>query len=121
MMLAKFFIPVLIYAAFLSCSQTNEGVGNELKSFTIENVDSDYNLVFNFPRSFVSIKEMNNIDHLDTTDINLNWIFNVQYENADLDCFYVSTKWHSALVIVNSSGDVNMDKYILEYVAHPRD
>lgn len=192
-----------VLAVCVGCLQKNERKNHNFKSFIIGNVDSHYSLRFNFPQSFVSIKQMDRFEHLDTTNIGLNWIFNVQYENPHLDCFYdsldprlnviinagprvdisnksrrkiyftvptvsldrvfppasdsvkiiedagkktykdktyfkrtykgtsegsptstyyfISTKWHSALVIVNSPRAVEIDEYILDYETHPKD
>jgi len=186
----------------VGCSQKNKTADDDLKSFIIKDVDSRYNLGFKFPKSIVSIKEMKMFDHLDTTDMDLDWIFNVQYDNPDMDCFYdsldprvniiikagprvdisnksrsrsyfsvptaklnkifpvesdsvkivydsgkktykdktyfkrtykrlhktdrasiyyfVSSKWHSALVIVNCPGEVNMDRYVLDFLAYQK-
>lgn len=200
--LHKFFALFLVVAGFISCSQKKDRADLALKQFFIEDVDSRYNLRFGLPKTFVNIREMDDFDHLDTTDNALNWIFNFQYENPEFYCFYdsldtkvnviikvgprvdisnrernityftvptlslskvfppesdsvkivydsgeekykdkiyykrkyqhvsdsgasseyyyVSTKWHSSLIIVNSPSGVNMDKYILDYVAYPK-
>ena len=186
----------------VACSDKKKTDKEDLKVFMIEDVDSRYDLGFKFPKSIVSIKEMETFDHLDTTDNDLNWIFDVQYDNPELDCFYdsldtrvniiihagprldisnkqrsqsyfsvptvkldkifpvesdsvkiifdsgkktykdktyfkriykrtrridraaayyfISSKWHSALVIVNSPGEVNLDRYVLDFLAYAK-
>jgi hypothetical protein len=201
-MTAKFLSIVIIVATCTGCSQKNDPDDEDLKAFLIENVDSRYDLGFKFPKSIVSIKNLKNFDQLDTMDRELNWIFGVQYENPDLNCFYdslntsvniiikagprvdiskkprsnsyfavpttsldevfpmesdsvkvvydsgkktygdktyfkrrykrvhrkerattyffISSKWHSALVVVNSPEEMNMDKYVLSFLAHAK-
>ena len=203
LMLPKFFVLFLFIAGLTNCSDKKNIVDHGLESFVIEGVDSKHNLKFVLPKTFVNVKEMDDFERIDTTDIALTWILNLQYENPEFYCFYdssdtrfnviikagpridignkergftyftvptiplskvfppesdsvkivydsgetkykdktyfkrkykgisgdgasseyyyVSTKWHSALIIINSPREVNMDKYILNYAAYPKE
>jgi hypothetical protein len=195
-------ILLIMTVGLLSCSKKKDTVDNVLKTFTVDGLNSGYNLVFKFPKTFVSARDLDNVEHLDSTDIALQWIFYIQNENPNLYCFfdsldtksniivkagpridlsnkernltyftvptirpdrvfppasdslqiiydsgkknfrektyykkrykripdngaiseyyYMTTKWQSVLIIVNSTKEVDMDKYILDYSLTPK-
>jgi hypothetical protein len=89
-MLRIFSAKLLLVIIFSGCSERKREIGNGLKAFVVEGVNSPYNLKFELPETFISVRDVDDLDKLDTTDMALNWIFYMQYENPDTFCFYDS-------------------------------
>src|SRR5690606_3449332 len=195
-------VPILFMVGLFGCTEKKGTVDNGLKKFRIEGIASGYDIRLSLPNTFVSIRDMDEEEQLDTTNLELNWILDRQYENPDLFCFfdssdtktnvlikvgprvdvsnkerkvtyftvptvtlhmifpsesdngkinydyvekkykektyykrtyqiipdslgfqqyfYITTKWQSTLVILNSPRQINLDKYILDYEVHPK-
>lgn len=198
----RYSIPILVIVGLFGCAEKKETVDSGLKKFKIEGVGSEYDIKLSFPKTFVSIRDMDEEKQMDTTNSNLNWILDRQYENPDSFCFfdssdtklnifikagprvdvsnkernmtyftvptalihkifppesnnrkiiydsgekkhkektyykriyqivpdslgfqeylYMTTKWQSTLVILNSPRQVDIDKLILDYEVHPK-
>lgn len=65
-------------------------VNSELKTFKVESFASQFDLQFNFPKTFINVKEIDLENLSDTTNYRLNWILNKQYENSEYTAFYDS-------------------------------
>jgi hypothetical protein len=98
-MLPKCFVLFLIISGLTGCSEKKDIVNHGLESFVIEGVDSEHNLKFDLPKTFVNVKEIDDFERIDTTDIALNWILNLQYENPEVYCFYDSSDTRFNVII----------------------
>lgn len=81
---------LLLLATIWGCDQKKEPVDNSLKLFKVEGSQSKFDIEFRLPGTFVSVWEMDEEKQMDTTDIQLNWILDVQSEDPDSFCFFDS-------------------------------
>jgi hypothetical protein len=192
----------LALGGLIGCTEKKEVVDSNLKSFKVEGVMSRHDLQFAFPKTFISVKDIDIGNIKDTTNVQLTWILSTQYDHPEASLFYdsmdlklnvyvragprvdistkgrkltyftvptaplhkifpaasdrrkiiydsgekkykdktyykrkyqiipdslgfqeyyyLSTKWQSVLVIVNSVKETNLDKYILDYELRPK-
>lgn len=194
--------PIIVIVGLFGCTEKKETADNGLNEYRIEGIASPYDISISFPKTFVSIRDMDEEKQMDTTNTKINWILDRQYENPDFFCFfdsvdtktnifiksgprvdistkernltyftvptaqlhkifpsesdnkkiiydsgerrfkektyykrtyqiipdslgyqqyfYMTTKWQSTLVILNSARQLDFDKYILDYGVHPK-
>jgi hypothetical protein len=93
-----YFVSLLVLG-LVRCTDKKPTVDNGLESFTVEGSDSGYDLRFTFPSNFVSVLDMDEENQIDTTDIALNWILEMQYDNPKLYCLYDSMETKKSIFI----------------------
>lgn len=72
-----------------------------LDLFGLKIKERQKDLEFNFPKSFISVPDLNEQEFMDTTDLGLNWILNVQYENPNYFCLYDSLDKNLNVIIAS--------------------
>ena len=83
-------ILIVVIVGLFGCTDKKETVDSGLKKFKIEGVGSAYDIELSFPKTFVSVRDMDEEKQMDTTNVELNWILDRQYENPDFFCFFDS-------------------------------
>ena len=89
----------MLLFAFIACSTDKPELDPDTRSFTVECSRTPYNIHFKFPKSFISIRELDDAKQMDTTDVELNWILDMQYENPEAYIFYDSLNKHTNVII----------------------
>lgn len=102
-------LPILIAILLgcLGCAQKKPTIYNGLKKFMIVGGRSPYDVELNLPSTFVSVRDLDEKRRMDTTNLQLNWILDLQFTNADAYCFYDSLNpQHGVLILSGARVDV---------------
>lgn len=81
---------ILGIVGILGCTEKKETVDDNFRKFKVEGQMSKFDLQFKFPKTFVSVRDIDVEKVTDTTNVRLNWILNTQYENEEVFCYYDS-------------------------------
>jgi hypothetical protein len=100
---------MLILATLVACSTDKAKTTDNLKTFWIENERAPKDLEFKLPKSFVNVRELSEDELMDTTDLELNWILDMQYGNQKYHCLFDSLD-KRLNIIINSGPRLDIDE-----------
>lgn len=113
-------ILIVAFLAFLSCSNEKAIMNAKDKSFLVGGYGSAYNIKLSLPSTFVSVRELTEEEQMDTTNTELNWILNQQFEHPDFFCFFDSVDTKLSIFVKTSSRvDVSDQERKRTYFAVP--
>jgi len=110
----------IVSLILFGCGNKKETVKNDFAEFLVESSFSDYNLEFNFPKTFKSVREIDIENFKDTTNYNLIWLINQQLDNEDVFFFYDSTD--TRIIVYVQAGpriDISNEERDLTYFTVP--
>jgi hypothetical protein len=113
-------ILILVFVGLLGCAEKKEVVDSNLEKFRVEVFRSKFDLQFKFPKTFISVRDIDVESLTDTTNVLLDWILNTQYENSEAFCFYDSLDLRlNVLVLAGPRVDISNRERNLTYFTVP--